>query len=157
MGPSRIRDLSVGFLLAAVIGYLVIRGWYRVFPPITLLSGVSLLVVATAEAVWGVSVRARIRAGAIGIGPGRLHPLAVARTVSVAKASAWMGALVFGWWIGALTYLIPRRSELRVAAADTPGALVAAGSALALVIAGMWLQNCCKSPGDPLDPNEPDS
>jgi hypothetical protein len=157
MGPTRKRDLAIGFLVAAVIGYLMIHGLYRFFPPITLLSGVSLLVVAVAEAAWGLSIRARIRAGTIGLGSGRLHPLAVARSVAVAKASAWMGALVFGWWVGVLGYLLPRRSGLRVAGADTPGALVAAASALALVVAGMWLQNCCKSPGDPRDGSEPDS
>jgi hypothetical protein len=157
MGPTRKRDLTLGFLVATAVGYLVIHGWYRIFPPITLLSGVSLLVVAIAEAAWGTSIRTRIRDGAIGIGPGRLHPLAVARSVSVAKASAWLGALVFGWWVGVLAYLLPRRSELRVAGADTPGAVVAAVSALALVVAGLWLQNCCKSPDDPLDGNEPDS
>jgi hypothetical protein len=157
MGPTRKRDLTIGFLVAAVFGYLVIHGFYRLFPPITFLSGVSLFVVAVAEVGWGVSIRGRIRAGSIGIGPGRLHPLAVARSLSVAKASAWMGALVFGWWVGVLVYLLPRRSELRVAGADTPGAVVAGVSALALAVAGLWLQNCCKSPGDPLDGGEPDS
>jgi hypothetical protein len=80
-----------------------------------------------------------------------LHPLAVARTVAVAKASAWVGAVMLGWWLAVLAYLLPRRSELRVAAADTPGVLVAAISALALVVAALWLENCCKSPGDPHD------
>ena len=56
---------------------------------------------------------------------------------------------MLGWWFGVLAYLIPRRSELRVAAADLPGALVAAASAVALVVAAIWLQNSCKSPGEP--------
>jgi hypothetical protein len=124
---------------------------YRYFPPITMWTGLSLLAVAAIEAAWGGSVRAKIRDGEIGIGGGRLHPLAVARSVVVAKASAWVGALMLGWWIGVLAYLLPRRAELRVAGADTPGALVAAVSALALVIAGLWLQHCCKSPGEPTD------
>lgn len=156
MGPTRQRDLGLGIVVAAVIGYVLIRGLYRLFPPITFWSGISLLVVAALEAGWAVSIRKRIAAGEVGIGPGRLHPLAVARGVSVAKASAWLGALVFGWWVGVLVYLVPHRSELRVAAADTPGAMVAAVSALALVVAGLWLQHCCKSPGDPKSEQEPD-
>ena len=51
-------------------------------------------------------------------------------------------------------YLIPRRDALRVAGEDTAGAVVAAVSALALVIAALWLQHCCKSPPDP--PENPD-
>ncbi|MBI3691210.1 MAG: DUF3180 family protein, partial [Mycolicibacterium aromaticivorans] len=50
---------------------------------------------------------------------------------------------------------LPRRTELRVAGADTPGAVVAAFSALALVVAALWLQHCCRSPGDPTE--DPDA
>jgi hypothetical protein len=155
MGPTRIRDLAAAAALAAVIGYLAIRLIYRYFPPITLWTGLSLLAVAAVEVWWAVSVRSRIRDGRIGVGGGRLHPLAVARTVAIAKASAWAGALMLGWWVGMLVYLGPRRTELRVAAADLPGAIVAVLSALALVVAALWLQHCCKSPGDE-SPGEPD-
>lgn len=151
MGPTRKRDLTAAVVGVAILTYLLVHVLYRYFPPITVWTGLSLLAVAALEAGWGVSVRAKIRDGEIGVGGGRLHPLAVARSVVVAKASAWVGALMLGWWIGVLVYLLPRRAELRVAGADTPGALVAAASALALVVAGLWLQHCCKSPVDPAD------
>ena len=140
MGPTRTRELLAATLAAAVFGYLVVRGVYRYFPAVTLWTGLSLLAVAAGEAAWAWSVRSRIREGRIGVGGGRLHPLAVALTVAIAKAS---------WWLGVLAYLLPRRSELRVAAADAPGVVVAAVSAFALVVAALWLQHCCKSPGDP--------
>lgn len=149
MGPTRRRDLAVATVIAAVAGYLAIHMLYRYFPPITLWTGLSLLAVAAAETWWAASVRGRIRDGRIGVGSGRLHPLAVARTVAIAKASAWVGAVMLGWWLAVLAYLLPRRTELRVAGADSPGALVAAVSAFALVAAALWLQHCCKSPGDP--------
>ena len=149
MGPTRRRDLAAAGAVAAIVGYLAIHVLYRYFPPITLWTGLSLLGVAAAETWWALSVRGRIREGRIGVGVGRLHPLAVARTVAIAKASAWVGAVMTGWWLAALAYLLTRRAELRVAAADTPGALVAAASAFALVAAALWLQHCCKSPGEP--------
>lgn len=151
MGPTRGRDLAVAAAIATVAGYLAIHLLYRYFPPITLWTGLSLLAVAAGEAWWGAVVRGRIRDGRIGVGAGRLDPLAVARTVAIAKASAWVGAVMLGWWLAVLVYLLPRRSELRVAAADTPGVLVAFISALALVVAALWLENCCKSPGEPQD------
>jgi hypothetical protein len=151
MGPTRKRDLTAATVVAAVAGYLLVMGLYRWFPPITLLTGVSLLAVAIAEAAWAFYVRAKINDGEIGDGPGWLHPLAVARSLVIAKASAWVGALVLGWWLGVLVYLLPRRSTLRIAGEDTAGAAVAAVCALALVIAALWLQHCCKSPGDPPD------
>lgn len=155
MGPTRVRDLAAAALAATVVSYLFIVLLYRYFPPVTLWTGLSLLAVAVAEAGWGAVVRARIREGRIGVGAGRLDPLAVARTVAVAKASAWAGALALGGWVGVLVYLLQRRAELRVAAADTPGVVVAAVSALALVAAAVWLQHCCRSPDEPADGSEP--
>ncbi len=151
MGPTRRRDLIAAVVGVAILAYLLVHLLYRNFPPITLWTGLSLLAVAAGETAWAVSVRTRIKNGQIGAGGGRLHPLAVARSVVIAKASAWVGALVLGWWIGVLLYLLPRRSELRVAEADTPGVVVAAISALALVVAALWLEHCCKSPADPTD------
>jgi hypothetical protein len=151
MGPTRKRDLTAATVLAAVAGYVLIVLTYQWFPPITLLTGVSLLAVAIAETGWAFYVRAKINDGEIGDGPGWLHPLAVARSVVIAKASAWVGAPVLGWWIAVLVYLLPRRSTLKVAGEDTAGAVVAAVCALALVAAALWLQHCCKSPEEPPD------
>jgi hypothetical protein len=151
MGPTRKRDLTGAVVGAAFVGYLLVVALYQFFPPITVWNGLSLLGVAIAEALWARYVRAKINDGEVGPGPGWLHPLAVARSVMVAKASAWVGALALGWWVGLLVYFLPRRSWLRVAAQDTTGAVVAAVSALALVVAAMWLQHCCKSPQDPTE------
>lgn len=151
MGPTRKRDLGIAIIAATVVGFLLIHVLYHYFPPITLMTGLSLLAVAGVEAGWGFSVRSKISDGKIGVGVGRLHPLAVARSVAIAKASAWLGAVMLGWWLGVLIYLLPKRSELRVAAADTPGVIIAAASAFALVVAALWLQECCKSPGDRSD------
>ena len=154
MGPTRRRDLTAAVVGAAVVGYLLVVVLYRWFPPITMWTGVSLLLVAAAEALWARYVRSKIGDGEIGDGPGWLHPLAVARSVMVAKASAWVGALVLGWWAGVLVYLLPRRSWLRAAEEDTTGVVVAAVCALALVVAALWLQHCCKSPPDPTEHGE---
>lgn len=151
MGPTRKRDLTAATVVAAAAGYLLVVLLYRWFPPITVWTGVSLLAVAIAEAGWAFYVRAKINDGEIGDATGWLHPLAVARSVVIAKASAWVGALVLGWWVGVVLYLLPRRSTIRVAGEDTAGAVVAAVCAVALVVAALWLQHCCKSPDEPPD------
>ena len=151
MGPTRKRDLTAAAVAVAVLGYLLMLAIYpRWVPPITLWTGISLLGIAVVEVAWGRYVRAKINEGEIGDGSGRLHPIAVARTVMIAKASAWVGALVLGWWLGALAYLLPHRA-LGAAVNDTPGAVVAALSALALIIAALWLQHCCEKPEEPPD------
>jgi hypothetical protein len=151
MGPTRKRDLAAAVLGTAVVGYLLVVVFYRWFPPITVWTGFSLLAVGVAEAVWGRHVRAKIDDGEIGDAPGWLHPLTVARSVVIAKASAWVGALALGGWVGVLVYLLPRRSWLRVASEDTLGTAVAVLSALTLVAAALWLQHCCRSPRDPTE------
>ena len=151
MGPTRKRDLTAAVIAVAVLGYFLMLLIYpRWVPPITVWTGISLLGLAAAETAWGRYVRSKINHGEIGDGGGRLHPLAVARTVWIAKASAWVGALVLGWWLGALAYLVPHRA-LRAAVNDTPGAAVAAASALALIVAALWLQHCCEKPEEPPD------
>lgn len=151
MGPTRKRDLAGTVVIVAIVGYVLIGVLYRWFPPVTVWTGLSLLAVAFAEAGWAFYVRAKINDGQIGVGAGRLHPLTVARSVVIAKASAWVGAVTAGWWIGVLVYLLPRRGALRVAGEDIPGVAVAAVSALALAVAAVWLQHCCKSPEEPPD------
>lgn len=147
MGPTRKRELIAAIVGTGLLCYLLVGPLYRLFPPITVWTGLSLLVVAAVEAGWGFQLRAKINAAEIGVGPGRLHPLAAARSLVVAKASAWVGAVVLGWWLAVLAYLLPRRSWLHAAEQDTAGTVVAAVSALALVVAALWLQHCCKSPG----------
>ncbi len=124
MGPTRRRDLTAAVIGAAVVGYLLVVVLYRWFPPITMWTGVSLLLVAVAEALWARYVRSKIGEGEIGDGPGWLHPLAVARSVMVAKASAWVGALGLGWWGGG--------GRLRVG----PGGRRAVAAALLQISAG---------------------
>src|SRR6201991_3742264 len=154
MGPTRKRDLTAATVLVAVVGYMLVVLLYRYFPPIDVWTGVALLAVAVVEAGWAFYVRSKINDNQIGDARGWLHPLAVARSVLVAKASAWVGALVLGWWVAVLIYLLPRRGTLRVAGEDTAGAVVAAVSALALLIAALWLQHCCKSPLEPPENGE---
>ncbi|MUM16873.1 DUF3180 domain-containing protein [Mycobacterium sp. CBMA271] len=149
MGPTRIRDLLIAGAITVIVGYLVVLTSYGSLPPIPLLAGVSLLVLAIAEGGWAFYVRDKVDDGKIGVGAGRLPALMVARSVVVAKASVWLGTLMTGWWTAMLIYIVPRRAQLAAAAADTLGVVIATGCALALVVAGLWLQHCCKSPPDP--------
>ena len=149
MGTTRIRDLLIAGTVTAILGYFFVLMAYGSLPPIPLLAGVSLLVLAIAEAGWAFYIRNKVNDGHIGVGTGRLPALVVARSVVVAKASAWLGTLMTGWWMAVLVYILPRRAHLAAAAADTLGVVIATGCALMLAVAGLWLQHCCKSPPDP--------
>lgn len=153
MKPTKISELLVLAVVAAVATWILIRVFYGSMPPIPVYAGASLYVVAAAEVVIAFVVRSRIKERQVGDGYRQLHPITAARILALAKASVLVGSATAGVWIGALVYLIPQRSVLRAAAADTPGAWVGLGAAIALVAASLWLEHCCRTPED--TPDEP--
>ena len=64
------------------------------------------------------------------------------------------GAVVAGAWAGLLGYVVPRASTVSAAASDTAAGVVGLGCALALVGGALWLERCCRAPGDG-DPRHP--
>ncbi|MFI6870637.1 DUF3180 domain-containing protein [Nocardia sp. NPDC050406] len=151
MRPTRVLDLFANLLLAAVVAWIATKAAYSSFPPISVFAGASLLPVAVLEVVLAFVIRARVGDRRIGEGPGRLHPITAARAVALAKASAQVGSLVAGVWLGFLVWILPERSDLRAAAGDTPGAVVGLLASVALVAAALWLEYCCQAPSEPPD------
>ncbi len=137
------RQLVPPTLLVALLAYLGARLAYAALPALPLLAGVTLLVLAAAEAVLALGLRARIERRP---GTRPVQPLVAARAVALAQASALAGAVMGGLWLGLLGYLLPLRADLAAAAEDTPAAAVGLASAVALVAAALWLQHCCRVP-----------
>lgn len=152
MRTTRPGDLALLAFVAAVGTWLLARGFYGSVPPVSLLAGVSLLLLAGVEVGLAVVLRGRIERRP---GARTLDPIMAARSVALAKASSLGGAVVVGAWTGALVYLLPRRSELVAAAQDVPGAVVGLVSALLLVVAALVLERTCRTPDDP-DPPRPE-
>lgn len=151
---TRVRDLVTASIVAVVVVYLAIRLLYGQLPPLPTFAGVTLLVLAIVEALFGGSVRSKIKRMAEGkpVDGKPLQPLTVARAVALAKASSLLGAIMFGAWVGIAAYLLPRRSELSAAANDFPSTVVGGVCALVLIGAALWLEYCCRTPEDPERP-----
>ncbi|RJO77886.1 DUF3180 domain-containing protein [Nocardia panacis] len=149
--PTRVLDLVANVLLAAVVAWIGTRLAYSSFPPISIYAGASLYPVAAIEAVLGFMIRARVNDHRIGDGPHQLHPITAARAVALAKASAQVGSLAAGVWLGFLCWVFPQRDTLRAASADAPGAIVGMAAGFVLVAAALWLEYCCRAPEDPTD------
>jgi hypothetical protein len=143
MKPIGARELLPLFGIITVAAYATMPSLYPALPPLPLLGGVTLLVLAGAEVVLAQALRARIQRRP---GARPVQPLVAARAVSLAQASALAGAVMAGIWLGTLGYLLPRRAELAAVAQDTPAAVVGLISAAALVAAALWLQHCCRAP-----------
>ncbi len=145
MTPTRTRTLLFIAVPVAAVTWAVLIVVYASLPPLTWTGVPALLIAAGAEAWAGRDLRARIQ----GRRPGRpAPPLFVARIVALAKASSQAAALLAGICAGFMLYLSGK------ATAPTPrGDLVDAslsfGACLVLLAAALFLEYCCRVPGDP--------
>ncbi len=148
LGPTRVRDLLAVAVVTGLLLWVLARYHYSVFPPLPWAAGAMLYILAALEVVVAVLVRRRVAGGRVGPAPGQLHPINVARSAALAKASALLGAIATGGWAGLLVFLLQHR-DLDVAVADRPAALVGLLGGVLLVAAALWLEYCCRAPDDP--------
>ncbi|WP_026422858.1 DUF3180 domain-containing protein [Actinokineospora inagensis] len=146
MKPTKARDLVPAGLVTAVVVYLALRLLYGVLPPLPRLAGITLLVLAVVEALFGFALRGRIRAEDKAV-----QPLTAARAVALAKASSLLGSIMLGAWLGVLGYVAPESANFDAAKHDIASAVVGAACAAALIAAAVWLEFCCRTPGNPDD------
>jgi hypothetical protein len=146
MRATRFRDLLLYTVAAGVICWLLVNSFYGSMPKLSWFVPRSLPILAVAEAISGLQLRARIqrRRGAT-----LVDPLVAARSVALAKASAIVGAVMFGAWAGLLGYVLPHRDTIEAARTDTPVGIVGAIGAACLVAAALWLEYCCRTPDRP--------
>ncbi|MCF6744093.1 DUF3180 domain-containing protein [Blastococcus sp. KM273128] len=157
MAPVRRRDLAVLALGLALATWLLVRAWYGDLPPLRWWLPAPLAVLALAEALGARVLRRRLhalreaRAGrgptgrdAAGVRP--VEPMLVARLAVLAQASAYVGAVFAGAWLGVLLYAGPAVGRLQAAGSDTVTAVLGLLASLALVAAALLLESACRVP-----------
>ncbi len=144
--------LVVAGLAAAAVGWLLLSFTYSRLPqlpwsPVLVLAGLAI-----AEAILAQNTDARIRRK-----PGTLpaDPLAVARYVALAKASALLGALATGFCGGLVGWLTLEPTQ--AAHNDVPTAIGGAVAAAVLIAAALWLERACRIPDEPKSDQDPNS
>jgi hypothetical protein len=157
------RDLAVLTLGLAVAAWLVVRAAYGDLPPLRWWLPAPLALLAVAEAFAARTLRTRLRdlraARAVGRGQARegtvppervrpVEPMLVARLAVLAQASAYVGAVFLGIWLGVLAHVGPAAARVQAAGGDTVTALVGVAFSAALVAAALWLESVCKVPPD---------
>ena len=151
MKPTRVSTLLIIAALCAVAGWLLLRAVYAKLPPLPWTGVPALLIAAFAEAWMGRDIKARI-AGRSGSKP--VEPRFVSRVVALAKASSVAAAIIAGFTAGFALYLAgslnastPRQDALT--------AVITFVAAILLACAALYLEYCCRVPGDPGKP-QPD-
>jgi hypothetical protein len=173
--PTRISTLVIIAVVCAAVGWLLLRAVYAKLPPLPWTGVPALLIAAVAEAWMGRDLKARIaarygsglearrgrghgadRGGGRGArsGPKPVEPLFVSRVVALAKASSVAAAIIAGfaagfdfYLAGSLTASTPRQDALTAA--------ITFVAAVLLACAALYLEYCCRVPGDPAEP-QPD-
>jgi hypothetical protein len=162
--PVHRRDLGVLAAGLAVASWLLVRAFYGQLPPLKWWLPLPLAVLALAEAVGARTLRSRLaelrRARAVHArrdapAPPKLvrpvEPLLVARLAVLAQASAYVGAVFAGIWIGVLLHVGPAVHRLQAAGPDTVTASLGIAAAVALVLAALWLESVCRVPPSSTD------
>jgi Protein of unknown function (DUF3180) len=167
MTPIRRRDLAVLALGLAVASWLLVRAYYGHLPPLRWWLPLPLAVLALAEALGARTLRTRLaalrEARRAHVRPGStpptqpvrpVEPMLVARLAVLAQASAYVGAVFAGIWIGVLLHVAPAVRRLQAAGSDTVTASVGVVSSIALVAAALWLESVCRVPPEDTDPTQ---
>ena len=149
MRPTSISVLIVAGLTATAVGWLLLSFSYSTLPELPWSPVIVLVVLAIAEGLLAQNTSARIQRKP---GTPPVDPLAVARFVALAKASALVGSISAGFSIGLLAWLAMEPTQ--AANDDLPTAVAGVISALALIGAALWLERACRIPDRPDRRNE---
>lgn len=144
MRPTRGRTLLAIVVVCAGLTWALLEGIYSSLPPLPWTVAPALLIAAAVEAWTGYDLRSRLR-GKRGGKP--VQPLYAARLLALAKATSQAGALFGGIFLGFIGYTsgslnIPNPREDLIVASVTFGACVV------LIAAALFLEYCCRVPGD---------
>ncbi len=157
------RDLAVLVVGLAVATWLLVRVAYGDLPPLRWWLPAPLALLAVAEAVAARTLRTRLHdlraARAVGRGQAPegarrpenvrpVEPMLVARLAVLAQASAYVGAVLLGVWLGVLAHVGPSVGRLQAAGSDAVTAALGVLVAGALVAAALWLESVCRVPPD---------
>lgn len=143
MRRTRLADVAVLFVLAALATYAVLRAAYADLPTVQWFTAVPLLALGAAEFVTAGRVRAAV-----------LHKpdhkpvtaIAIARCVALAKASILGGAGLAGVVAGLLVRVVPQAGRVDAAKHDVATGSVLLVASVVLIACGWRLERATVDP-----------
>jgi Protein of unknown function (DUF3180) len=153
MEVTRPSTIATIFLICAAGSWLAVRETFASLPLFPVSAIPVLVALALAEVFAGRYVRARLAGRAAGK---PLAPIAVARLVALAKASSAAGAVSGGLSAGFLIYMLGMLDK-QVPARDARVAGITLAAAVALILAALYLERCCRAPKPPADDDDDQS
>lgn len=145
MSPTRPRLLGTLVVVAFVLGLAVADLWSTAtgrLLPVPLSSAVTVTAIAAVLVGWAEGLRRRLRA------PHPVDPFIAVRSAALGMATSRAGCIILGFFAGVGVWF---SADLSTPAAQQRAliCLLGAFSALALTLAGLWLERLCRLPGEP--------
>ena len=151
--PTRPATLAVAALAAMALSWIGISTFWNELPTLPWLLPLTLIGLAVYEAAEALATKNRIDRKR---GAGPVQPLIVARFAVLAKASALVGALFGGMYLGATAWLLTQRGVLSQVSDNLPQAILGTAGSILLVAAALWLERSCRVPPPPRDSEGPE-
>ena len=150
MKPTSIRLLVVLVVIGAALGWAlatVVAGWTGRSLPLPILAGSALWLLAIALFAWGWFVRPRVRARNERMPQAEPMPaLMAARVAVLTMAASRMGALVTGFYLGAVTATVAEGISTPASQQTGWSGVLAATGAAATGAAALWIERACLLP-----------
>lgn len=145
MSPTSPKLLLTVAVVAFVLGIAVADLWSTATGralPVPLSSAVTVAALAAVLVGWAEGLRRRLRS------PQPVDPFIAVRSAALGMAASRAGSIIFGFFAGVGSWFA---TDLATPAAQQRALTCALGafSAIALTVAGLWLERLCRLPGDP--------
>ncbi|MGN6795549.1 MAG: DUF3180 domain-containing protein [Streptosporangiaceae bacterium] len=150
MQPTKPWSLLAIAAVCAALVWIVVKFTFSDVAPLPWTAVPALILLAIGEFGFGRNLGARLH-GQSGAKP--IQPMAIPRVVALAKASSAAGAAIAGLALGFLVYTIPLLDK-PVPAHDAIVSAVTMLTAIALVLAALYLERACRAPEPPDDDSD---
>lgn len=147
MAPTRSSVLAALALLIGVLSWIVVSQKYGSLPSLPAVGAVSLVILAIAELLLGVSVRRRLHNPSTPV-QRRLEPIFVARLAVLGKASSHAAAIVAGGYGGFFVYTVTHLGKPKINT-DSWSSGLSLVAAVALIGTALFLEYSCRVPRPP--------
>jgi hypothetical protein len=148
--PTSIRLVVVLAVIGAALGWAlatVVAGWTGRSLPLPILAGSALWLLAIALFTWGWFVRPRVRARNEQMPQAEPMPaLMAARIVVLTMAASRMGAVVAGFYLGAVIATVAEGMTTPASQQTVWSGVLAATGAAVTCAAALWIERACLLP-----------
>jgi|SRR5919204_1921810 hypothetical protein len=148
MRRTTLGDLAIPFVVFGITVYVLLKLSYGSIPPLQYVISLPIAGLAIIELLVARRVRAAVRHDP------RAKPMeaiVIARWVALGKASALVGAGIFGAAVALFIRVVPDASRVRAAGNDLRVSIFLAIAAGLLVAAGLLLERAGIDPGSGAD------